>query len=67
MIPPGWRRPAQTGGAAATRPGLHYDGFMSDRVVVMHEKRIRGVLSGDDITQAKIANLMTGVDEGEAA
>jgi ribose transport system ATP-binding protein len=40
---------------------------MSDRVVVMHEKRIRGVLSGDEITQAKIANLMTGVDEGEAA
>ena len=40
---------------------------MSDRVVVMHEKRIRGVLSGADITQAKIANLMTGVDEGEAA
>jgi ribose transport system ATP-binding protein len=40
---------------------------MSDRVVVMHEKRIRGVLSGSEITQAKIANLMTGMDEGEAA
>jgi ribose transport system ATP-binding protein len=40
---------------------------MSDRVVVMHEKRIRGVLSRGEISQAKIANLMTGVDEGAAA
>ncbi len=44
---------------------------MSDRVVVMHERRIRGVLARRELTQERIARLMTGhVDErgkGDAA
>jgi ribose transport system ATP-binding protein len=33
---------------------------MSDRVVVMHERRIKGVLSRDKLGQERIATLMTG-------
>ena len=33
---------------------------MSDRVVVMHERRIRGELARDELTQERIARLMTG-------
>ncbi|MGC4094409.1 MAG: sugar ABC transporter ATP-binding protein [Polyangiaceae bacterium] len=40
---------------------------MSDRVVVMHERRIRGVLSRAELTQERIARLMTGQNEGAAA
>jgi len=44
---------------------------MSDRVVVMHERRIRGVLARRELTQERIARLMTGyADErgkGDAA
>ena len=41
---------------------------MSDRVVVMHERRIKGVLRRSELTQERIAKLMTGkTDEGEQA
>jgi ribose transport system ATP-binding protein len=43
---------------------------MSDRVVVMHERRIKGVLQRDELTQERIARLMTGhaaAAEGTAA
>jgi ribose transport system ATP-binding protein len=40
---------------------------MSDRVVVMHEKRIKGVLPREELSQKRIANLMTGVAKGAAA
>ena len=33
---------------------------MSDRVVVMHERRIKGVLGRGELTQERIARLMTG-------
>jgi len=33
---------------------------MSDRVVVMHERRIKGVLQRAELTQERIARLMTG-------
>jgi ribose transport system ATP-binding protein len=33
---------------------------MSDRVIVMHERRITGVLSREQLTQERIALLMTG-------
>jgi ribose transport system ATP-binding protein len=33
---------------------------MSDRVVVMHERRIKGVLDRNELTQERIATLMTG-------
>src|SRR6187549_2863965 len=33
---------------------------MSDRVVVMHERRIRGILPREALTQERIASLMTG-------
>jgi ribose transport system ATP-binding protein len=33
---------------------------MSDRVVVMHERRIRGELARDQLTQERVARLMTG-------
>jgi ribose transport system ATP-binding protein len=33
---------------------------MSDRVVVMHERRIKGVLGRHELTQQRIATLMTG-------
>jgi ribose transport system ATP-binding protein len=37
---------------------------MSDRVIVMHEKRIRGILPRARLTQERIATLMTGQTEG---
>jgi ribose transport system ATP-binding protein len=40
---------------------------MSDRVVVMHERRIKGVLSRENLTQQRIATLMTGRTEGNEA
>ena len=41
---------------------------MSDRVVVMHERRIKGVLSREELTQQRIATLMTGrTEEGAVA
>ncbi len=42
---------------------------MSDRVVVMHERRIKGVLARAGLTQQRIASLMTGggTTEGNAA
>jgi ribose transport system ATP-binding protein len=40
---------------------------MSDRVVVMHEKRVRGVLPREGLTQERIAMLMTGGVKGEVA
>lgn len=33
---------------------------MSHRVVVMHERRLKGVLVGQEITQERVASLMTG-------
>lgn len=33
---------------------------MSDRVVVMHERRIKGILNRHELTQERIATLMTG-------
>jgi ribose transport system ATP-binding protein len=33
---------------------------MSDRVAVMHERRIQGVLTGQELTQERIASLMAG-------
>ena len=40
---------------------------MSDRVVVMHEKHIKGVLPREGLTQQRIATLMTGSKSTEAA
>jgi ribose transport system ATP-binding protein len=40
---------------------------MSDRVIVMHERRIKGVLKRSELTQERIAKLMTGKSEEEAA
>jgi ribose transport system ATP-binding protein len=40
---------------------------MSDRVVVMHERRIKGILSRENLTQQRIATLMTGRTEGNEA
>jgi ribose transport system ATP-binding protein len=40
---------------------------MSDRVVVMHERRIKGVLPRQGITPQRIATLMTGHAEAAAA
>jgi ribose transport system ATP-binding protein len=40
---------------------------MSDRVVVMHERRITGVLPREELSQQKIATLMTGVAAEHAA
>ena len=40
---------------------------MSDRVVVMHERRIRGVLTRDQLSQERIAQLMTGKRDEAAA
>lgn len=41
---------------------------ISDRVVVMHERRVTGILSRDELSQERIASLMTGGQkEGEAA
>lgn len=33
---------------------------ISDRVVVMHERRLRGILPRQDLTQERVAMLMTG-------
>jgi ribose transport system ATP-binding protein len=33
---------------------------MSNRVVVMHERRVKGILSASELTQERIAQLMTG-------
>ena len=33
---------------------------LSDRVVVMHERRIAGILAGEEVNETNIANLMTG-------
>jgi ribose transport system ATP-binding protein len=33
---------------------------MSDRVVVMHERRVRGILGRDELTQERVGGLMTG-------
>jgi len=33
---------------------------MSDRLVVIHERRVKGVLEREELTQLKIASLMTG-------
>jgi ribose transport system ATP-binding protein len=40
---------------------------LSDRVVVMHERRIRGVLEREGLTQERIARLMTGRSEEDTA
>jgi ribose transport system ATP-binding protein len=41
---------------------------MSDRVIVMHERQVRGILPRDGLTPEKIATLMTGrAAEGAAA
>jgi len=40
---------------------------MSDRVAVMHERRLRGVLPREGLTQERIAKLMTGGQGVEAA
>ncbi len=37
---------------------------MSDRVVVMHERRIAGILSEAELSQERIAMLMTGRGAG---
>ncbi|XXS81677.1 sugar ABC transporter ATP-binding protein [Sorangium sp. So ce176] len=39
---------------------------MSDRVVVMHERRIKGVLPRERLSQERIATLMTGRADEEA-
>jgi ribose transport system ATP-binding protein len=33
---------------------------MSNRVVVMHERRIKGILNAADLSQERIAQMMTG-------
>jgi ribose transport system ATP-binding protein len=40
---------------------------MSDRVVVMHERRVRGILPREGLTPERIAHLMTGRPEGGVA
>ncbi len=40
---------------------------MSDRVVVMHERRIKGLLPREGLTQQRIATLMTGHSGGDKA
>jgi ribose transport system ATP-binding protein len=40
---------------------------MSDRVVVMHERQVRGILPREALTPERIANLMTGRAAGGAA
>jgi ribose transport system ATP-binding protein len=39
---------------------------MSDRVVVMHERRLKGILERNELTQLAIAGLMTGKPEATA-
>ncbi len=40
---------------------------MSDRVVVMHERRIRSILPGKQLSQERVAMLMTGGELGALA
>jgi ribose transport system ATP-binding protein len=40
---------------------------MSDRVVVMHERRVRGILPREGLRPERVARLMTGGSEPEAA
>ncbi|HXK20036.1 MAG TPA: sugar ABC transporter ATP-binding protein [Polyangiaceae bacterium] len=40
---------------------------MSDRVVVMHERKLKGVLERSDLTQVAIADLMTGNPEAKGS
>jgi len=40
---------------------------MSDRVLVMHERRIKGELTREQLSEQRIAQLMTGKVEGAAA
>jgi ribose transport system ATP-binding protein len=40
---------------------------MSDRVVVMHERQMRGILGREGLTPERIANLMTGKAAGGVA
>jgi ribose transport system ATP-binding protein len=40
---------------------------MSDRVVVMHERRLKGVLERHELTQLAIADLMTGNPEARGS
>ena len=40
---------------------------MSDRVVVMHERRVKGILPREGLTQERIATLMTGSSRGVEA
>ena len=40
---------------------------MSDRVVVMHERRLKGILERNELTQLAIANLMTGNPEARGS
>jgi ribose transport system ATP-binding protein len=40
---------------------------MSDRVVVMHERRLKGVLERHELTQLAIADLMTGNPEAKGS
>ncbi|MDP9149763.1 MAG: sugar ABC transporter ATP-binding protein [Myxococcota bacterium] len=40
---------------------------MSDRVVVLHERRIKGLLAREGLTPQRIATLMTGRAEGSVA
>jgi ABC-type sugar transport system ATPase subunit len=40
---------------------------MSDRVVVMREKRIQGILSREELSQERIGALMTDAGKGAAA
>jgi ribose transport system ATP-binding protein len=40
---------------------------MSDRVAVMHERRITGILEREELNQKRIANLMTGTVAEHAA
>jgi ribose transport system ATP-binding protein len=40
---------------------------MSDRVIVMHERRLKGVLERAELTQQRVASLMTGQLAAEGA
>jgi ribose transport system ATP-binding protein len=40
---------------------------MSDRVIVMHERRIQGVLERSELDQHRLARLMTGQSANEGA
>jgi hypothetical protein len=40
---------------------------MSDRVVVMHERKLKGILERNELTQLAIADLMTGNPEAKGS